>query len=127
MNEVDLSELASARGSVDAARLSVNELVQRMDGDSKRRTRVVAGFVGLVAVVLGGSLYLRYEQDLTDCKRSNDARAAIRQMSRDATLEGGEALIDIFPNAPAERVEQYREALDRRLTIVVSRLEDRDC
>jgi hypothetical protein len=51
----------------------------------------------------------------------------LRDLVKDSTLAGGEALIDVFPQAPPERVAIYRAALDERLTTVVNQLKDRDC
>lgn len=124
MNEDDRSELVSARGSVDAARQSVDELVRRIDRRSRRRTGGVVAFVLLVAATFGG--YWHW-QNVADCKRGNDTRAVLRDLTRDANTESGEALIDVFPGAPPERVAQYRERLADRLTVVVSQLKDRDC
>lgn len=118
------SELASARGSVDAARLSVDELVHSMDRRSRRRTNLVAVLVVVVALAFGG--YREWQEQLA-CERSNDTRAVLRSLTKEASTESGEALIDVFPGAPAERVNKYRERLDRRLDVVVSRLKDRDC
>lgn len=118
------SELASARGSVDAARLSVDELVHSMDRRSRRRTNLVAVLVVVVALAFGG--YREWQERLA-CERGNDTRAVLRSLTKEANTESGEALIDVFPKAPAERVNKYRERLDRRLDVVVSRLKDRDC
>lgn len=124
MNEDDRTELVSARGSVDAARLSVEELLRTIERQAKRRSRRIVVFVLVIALSFGG--YWRW-QEVADCHRANDTRAVLRALTKDANTESGEALVDVFPNAPAERVEQYRERLDRRLTVVVSRLKDRDC
>lgn len=124
MNEDYRSDLASARGSVDAARQSVDELMRHIDRRSRRRTNSVVAFVVVLAASFVG---YRHWQDVDECHRANDTRAVLRDLARDSTLAGGEALIDVFPGASPERVAVYREALDARLMTVVNQLKDRDC
>ena len=59
------------------------------------------------------------------CADANESRGTIRQLSKDAPLEVGEALIEVAPNAKPEVVQAFREAMDRRLTTIVNQLPNR--
>jgi hypothetical protein len=121
-----IDEMARLRRSLDATRESVNELVDQIDRRNRRRVnRVVLALVFLAAAV-GVDMWARRSSEAAACIRANETRALVRDMTKDASLAAGEALIDVAGDDP-DAVERYRAALDARLTEVVSKLVDREC
>lgn len=68
------------------------------------------------------------ERQQASCEAGDDTRALIRRMARDAPLEVGEAIIEVAgrdsndePPDP-EVIDQFREAMQRRLDGIVNQL-----
>lgn len=126
MSEQDVNELAQVRGSIDATRESLNELLDQFDRRSRRRFYGVLAVVLMLGSFLGYEAWSRHDDSIETCRRGNETRALIRDITKDASMAAGEALIDVA-GADDETVANYRQTLDRRLTDVVSRLGSRDC
>lgn len=127
MSEQEVNELAQLRETIDATRRSLNELLHQTDMRSRRRANGVLAVVLLLASFVGYNAWSRHAESETACRNANETRAVIRDITKDASMAAGEALIEVASGANAETIALYRQALDKRLTDVVSRLGDRDC
>lgn len=127
MSEQEANELAQVRGSMDATRVSLNELLRQTDKRSRRRSNGVLAVVLLLGSFVGYNAWSRHTESITTCRNANETRAVIRQITKEASMAAGEALIEVAAGADDETIALYRRSLDRRLTEVVSRLGSRDC
>lgn len=121
-----VTQINKLRDSLDATRDSLNELVTQIDRRSRRRVNRVVAALLVVASFVGFNAWSRYVDNVETCKRSNETRALIRSITKEASLASGEALIDVA-GADDETVGRYRTSLEERLTEVVNRLGDRNC